>query len=141
MAMMPETEPRSYKVLFCIYSWYYFRQMRPVIEALAKAGHLVHVVSILHDRDDFKESIDEVCAIYTNVTCQVGPKRQDQWAQRAAVLRQSQCFVQSQHSRFNDACRYGDMARLKGQQPQILSGRFSRHLWGGSRMARPAPLQ
>ena len=116
---LPETGP-SYRILFCIWSWYYFRQMRPVIEALARDGHIVHVVSILHDRDDFKASIDEVCETYPNVTYQVGPERQDQWAERALVLRQSQCFVQSQHPRFNDACRSADANRLKGRYPQFI---------------------
>ncbi len=114
----------SYRILFCVYSWYYFRQMRPVIEALAAKGHSVHVVSILHDRDDFKSSIDETCASYPNVTYQVGPARRDDWAERATVLRQSQCVVQSQDPRFNDACRHADSGRLKGRFPESLERPF-----------------
>jgi hypothetical protein len=120
----------SYRILFSIYSWYYFRQMRPVIEALARDGHMVHVVSILHDRDDFKASIDEVCEAYPTVSYQVGPERKDEWTERAEVLRQSQSFVQSQDARFNDACRYADTARLRGRHPQVLDKPFLRTTLG-----------
>ena len=66
MSPAPNAEP-PYRILFSIYSWYYFRHIRPIVEDLAEQGHRIHVASIIHDRDDFKASVDEVCETHANV--------------------------------------------------------------------------
>src|SRR6185312_10054537 len=80
--MTADTQPRggvispanrhAYRILVCLYSWYYFRQMRPALEILARQGHRLHIIAIMHDRDDFQRGCEELCTRYANVTFQVG---------------------------------------------------------------------
>lgn len=104
----------EHRILVCIYSWYYFRQLRPVLEILARQGHRLHIVAMMHDRDDFQKACQEVCGGYPNVTFQVGPERRDEWAIWAGLLRTTQSFVQSHEPRFDNACRASDRKRLAG---------------------------
>ena len=122
--MTADTQPRegvispanrpAYRILVCLYSWYYFRQMRPALEILARQGHRLHIIAIMHDRDDFQSGCEELCTRYTNVTFQVGPERGDDWTVWAEFLRTTQCFLQSQEPRFDNACRIADRKRLAG---------------------------
>src|SRR5262249_39670174 len=81
-------------ILICIYSWYYLRQIRPALEVLAARGHRVHVISLLDDGPDFRCCIEELAEQYSNITYQIGPEREDEWRDRALVLRQTQCWLQ-----------------------------------------------
>jgi hypothetical protein len=110
----------AHRIIVCIYSWYYLRHIRPALEVLADRGHRLHVISIVDDGPDFRCSMEELAERYGNITYQNGPESDDEWRERAFVLRQTQCWLQSQERRFDQACRYGDTQRLRGRQPIFL---------------------
>lgn len=112
------------RILVCIYSWYYLRHIRPALEVLADRGHRLHLISLLDDGPDFRCSVEELIARYSNITYQDGPERNDEWRERTLVLRQTQCWLQSQEPRFDQACRDSDTRRLNGRQPAFMERPF-----------------
>lgn len=112
------------RILVCIFSWYYLRHIRPALEVLADRGHRLHIVSLIDDGPDFRCSLEELADHHASITYQIGPERNDEWAERALVLRQTQCWLQSQEPRFDQACGYGDTRRLQGRQPVLLEKPF-----------------
>lgn len=112
------------RILVCIFSWYYLRHIRPALEVLADRGHSLHIISLVDDGPDFRCSMEELAERHANITFQIGPERNDEWTERALLLRQTQCWLQSQAPRFDQACREGDTRRLQGRQPTFLEKPF-----------------
>lgn len=121
----PPVEPAR-RILVCIYSWYYLRHIRPALEVLADRGHRLHVISLIDDGPDFRCCVEELAKRYRNITYQNGPERDDEWTERTCVLRQTQCWLQSQEPRFDQVCRDADTIRLRGRQPAFLEKPFFR---------------
>ena len=118
------TSAKQRRIFVCIYSWYYLRHIRPALEELADRGHLLRVISLVDDGPDFRCSVEELSARYPNITYQTGPVREDEWAERSVLLRQIQCWLQSQEPRFDEACRFSDTRRVHGRQPLFLEKPF-----------------
>ncbi len=93
--------PPKFKILFALYSWFYFKNLSSVIEHLAREGHEVTVAAIRHDREDFYAGVSALAERYPNITIATAPKRRDSWLYLTWDLRQSASFLHFLDPRFD----------------------------------------
>lgn len=128
----PVSPPKS-KILFALYSWFYFKNLSSVIEHLAREGHEVTVAAIRHDREDFYAGVSALADRYPNITVASAPKRRDSWLYLTWDLRQSASYIHFLDPRFDKAFWLRDRPRRRA--PELIQAlmRFKATRWRPAR--------
>jgi len=117
--------PPRYKILLALSSWYYFRNLAPAVERLARDGHGVTVAAVRQDRDDFREGALELARRYPSLRVTAAPKRNDTWLTVCWDLRQAACYLHFLEPRFDRASWLRDRPRRRAPRlVQSLAGRW-----------------
>lgn len=125
------SQPKQ-KILFALYSWFYFKNLSSVVQALAEAGHEVTVATIRHDSDDFYAGVADLAGRYSNIRIATAPKRSDTWLYVSWDLRQAACYMHFLSRRFDRAAWLRKRPRRRAPEAAVALmalAPFKRSAW------------
>ena len=121
--------PRPRRILFCLQSLWYLRNVVTVLESLAAAGHEVVLITLQDGSEDAPAALQlrRMLAAHPQLHHMRGPVRRGLWAPFASYLRRAIDLLYFRGPAF--ATKPGLLGRAERRAPAIFNALCRRGLW------------